>query len=303
MMVQPLRNCAAPRGRVQRSAALAAVAVVMATGLAACGGSPSSAAQSGQSASSASSGGITAPAEISKAGVFTLCADLVYPPMTFTKNNAAAGFDVDLANALASKMGVHAQFEQTGFPNIIGALEGGKCDGIMNGMNGTPARGKQIGMVPYLEDGHGFAVPKGNPKHITTVDDLAGKNVATQLGSSDQQYLEDLNKQLAASGKPKINIVTFSQDPAAFAALSTGKVDAFFQDLVVLGYYAKSFANSIDVAHVSVNQQTIVIGLRKSDTALKTALTQGVKELYADGTVKKLAAKWGIGDLNLLKQS
>jgi polar amino acid transport system substrate-binding protein len=301
------------RVRSARSAvvALGSLAVVVSLALSGCSSSGSSGDATGPLTSTAPTGQpttgavdtISTPTEIKQAGALNVCADLTYPPMTFMQNSNPAGFDVDLANALAQEMGSHAEFHQTGFPAIIAALNGKKCDAIMNGMNGTPQRGKEIDMIPYLEDGHGFAVQKGNPEHLESVDDLAGKRVATQLGSSDQQYLEDMNKQLVQNGKKKINIVTYSQDPAAFEALGTGKVDAFFQDLVVLGYYAQRFGDAVSVANVSVNQQSIIIGLRKSDTQLHDALTQALAHAYSDGTVAQIAKKWGIPEMNLLPKS
>ncbi|MFC0862347.1 ABC transporter substrate-binding protein [Sphaerimonospora cavernae] len=256
------------------------------------------------SSESSSGGGAAAsgaPADSKKAGDLNICADLGYPPMTFMKDNNPAGFDVDLANALAAKMGVQAKFQQTGFPNIIAALQSGKCDAIMNGMNGTPARGEQIAMIPYLEDGHGFAVAKDNPKNITGLDDLTGKRVATQLGSSNQEFLEEQSKSMVDQGKEPIEIVSFPQDTAAFAALGTGKVDAFFQDLVVLGYYGLTHPDKISIANVSANKQTVVIGTRKNDTDLIDSLTKSLDELYQDGTVSQIAKTWGIPDINLLK--
>lgn len=265
----------------------------------------SSSSPSGNSGGTSGAAGspIAAPADIQKAGVVTFCADLTYPPLTFMQNNQPTGIDVDLADAITGLMGVKAQFQQTGFPDIIGALQTGKCDAIMNGMNGTAKRGKEIAMVPYLEDGHGFAVAKSNPKNISTLDDLAGKSVATQLGSSDQQYLEDLSKKFTTEGKKAINIVTYPQDTAAFAALGTGRVDAFFQDLSVLGYYAKKYSDTVQIANVSTNNQPIVIGVRKDNTDLIAAFKKALGMLYKNGKVAAVAKKWGVPDLNLLSNT
>lgn len=285
--------------------AAAAVLASLTLALTSCSSSsPSSNASSVPNGTSAAEGSaIAAPADIKKAGVVTFCADLTYPPLTFMENNTPTGIDVDLANALTGLMGVKAKFQQTGFPDIIGALQTGKCDAIMNGMNGTEKRGKEIAMVPYLEDGHGFAVAKSNPKNIATLDDLAGKSVATQLGSSDQQYLEELSKQFAAAGKKTINIVTFPQDTAAFAALGTGRVDAFFQDLLVLGYYAQKYSDTVEIAKVSTNNQPIVIGVRKNNTDLISAFEKALGQIYKDGKVIDVAKKWGVPDLNLLQDT
>ena len=284
--------------------AVACVFASLALVLAGCSSSgstsPGAATHNPNGATGAAGSGIAAPADVQKAGVVTFCADLSYPPLTFMENNKPSGIDVDLADALTALMGVKARFQQTGFPDIIGALQTSKCDAIMNGMNGTEQRGKEIAMVPYLEDGHGFAVAKSNPKNISALEDLAGKSVAAQLGSSDQQYLQDLSKQFTGEGKKAINIVTFPQDTAAFAALGTGRVDAFFQDLLVLGYYAQKYSDAVQISDVSTNNQPIVIGVRKNDPELVAAFEKGLGQLYKNGTVNDVAKKWGIPDANLL---
>lgn len=242
---------------------------------------------------------LTPPPDIKSSGLFKICADIVYPPYTFKKDNQTVGIDADVANTLAKAMGVTVQWEQTAFPDIVGALQGSKCDAIINGINGTAAHAKVIAQVSYLQDTKGFITKKGNPEHISTLNDLAGKTVATQLGSSTATYLEGLNKTFESEGKTPLKITTLPQDTAAFSAVLTGRVDTYFQDLPVLGYYARNYSQ-VTVLPISVNPQTNVVGIRKNDSALIAAVNDGVNQMYKLGIMQSIAKKWGDPASNLL---
>ncbi|MGI8761563.1 MAG: ABC transporter substrate-binding protein [Jatrophihabitantaceae bacterium] len=243
---------------------------------------------------------LTVPADVKSAGALSICADITYPPYTFVQNNMPTGFDVDMANTLAKAMGVRAEFHQTGFPGIIGALQGRKCDVIINGMNGTADHAKVINQVPYLQDSQGFITKQGSSIHIKSLDDLAGKSVVTQLGSTNAVYLQNLSTKLVAAGKQAIKITTLAQNPLAFEAVLSGRADVFYQDRPVLGYYSTKFPGQVTIADLSVNPQTVVIGLRKDEQALTDTLQQGINEMYKRGLLQKIAAKWGIQPGNYL---
>ncbi|MGI8761548.1 MAG: ABC transporter substrate-binding protein [Jatrophihabitantaceae bacterium] len=265
--------------------------------------SPSAGTHSGGTGtgSTGSSGAFTlvAPPDIKAAGVIKICADIVYPPYTFIQDNKPTGIDVDVANALAGAMGVHVEWVQTGYVGIFSALEGGKCDAIINGINGEADHDKVLAQIPYLQDTQGFITKKGNPANIKALNDLAGKSVATQLGSTTAQYLTKLNKQFQAQGKTPMNIVTLPQDTAAFSALLAGRVDTYFQDGPVLGYYATKY-NDVEVLPLVVNPETVVVGMRKNDTALIGVVTEGIKKIYELGVMQGIAKKWGDPLSNLL---
>lgn len=283
---------------------MAAVTGAILLAVAACGNSSTS---SGGSKSdspksngpNASSFTLKAPPSVKSANVLKVCADIVYPPFTFREDNKAVGIDVDLVSSIAEAMGVKVEWVQTSFPGIIGALQGKKCDAIVNGINGTPEHEKVIAQVAYLRDTKGFITKKGNPANIKTLDDLSGKNVATQLGSSTEEYLKGLNKKFKSENKAPFTLTAFPQDTAAFAAVLSNRVDTYFQDVPVLGYYAKKHSD-IEILPIEVSAQTNVVGLRKDDTELAAAFKDGISKMYELGIMKKIAEKWGVPDKNFL---
>ena len=236
------------------------------------------------------------PAVLEKAGEWNICADMTYPPMTFVKANQPQGVDVDLANALAEKMGTTAKFNQTGFPGIIAALNAGKCDSINNGMNVTEERQQEIDFVEYAKATQSFMVAKGDEGAYSSLEDFAGKSVGVQVGSANLEFLEGENKKLEQAGKQTIDLKPFPKDVDAVAALRTGKVDAYFADTAVVAYYESQNPDQFFATDVVLNPIPYGIGIRKDEPELEQALQQGVDELYQSGEAQRILNKWNLGE-------
>lgn len=278
--------------RVLGSMAVAALA------LSAC----SSGGSSPSAAGSASGGGgtIAVPDTIKTAGQLVWCVDVSYPPEEFYAEDGttAQGSDVDIANEIGARFGVKTQIDNTGFDGIIPALLAKKCDLIISGMNDTEERAKQVDFVDYLKVGQGLLVPAGNPKSIHTLDDLSGKAVAVQLGTTNKDALDAKNTELKAAGKAGIDIQTFEKDTDAFQQLALGRVDAFSTDSPVVAFYNSKPENKgkFEIGGTPIDPAPIGIAVRKEDTALKTAVQAAIDAMYADGTMESITDKWGMTD-------
>ncbi len=150
--------------------------------------------------------------------------------------------------------------------------------------------------------GQGLLVKAGNPKGIKTLDDLSGKAVAVQLGTTNKDAIDATNKKLVAAGKPKIDIQTFEQDTDAFQQLALGRVDAYSGDSPVCAYYAAKPDNAgkFEVGGTPIDPIPIGIAVRKEDSDLKTAVQAAMDAMYADGTLKSIVDKWGMTDAVVL---
>jgi polar amino acid transport system substrate-binding protein len=269
--------------------ALVVLTVLVATG---CGGGSKSSNSGTTTASSGSA--IQAPASISSAGKLVFCSDITYPPEESYKPGTTIpeGSDIDIGNYIAKKMGVTAEFDNTGFDGIIAALLAKKCDAIISGMNDTPERRKQVFFVDYLKVGQSFMVKSGNPDHITSVATLAGKAASVETGTTNKDYLDKQSQMLKSQGKQAIKVVTFPKDTDAANALKTGKVDAYFGDAPVVAYYIEKDPKSFAIGGTPVNPISIGIALLKSDTELQAAVQKAVDMMYADGTIDTILKKW-----------
>ena len=223
-------------------------------------------------------------------GSFTFCSDITYPPEEFYVGSKPAGSDIDIGTAVAKQLGKTAKFTNTGFDGIIAALQAKKCDAIISGMNDTATRRKQVDFVDYLSVGQSLMVKQGNPGHVTKLASLAGKTVSVEVGTTNKDFLDAESKKLQKQGKPAIKVQSYPKDTDAAAALKTGRVDAYFGDSPVVAYYIqkdKSFA----FAGAPINPIPVGIALRHHD-ANEAAIRKAVKKLYANGTMKRILAKW-----------
>jgi polar amino acid transport system substrate-binding protein len=264
--------------------------------LAACGG--------GTSPTPAPNAAITPPDAVKTAGKLVWCVDVSYPPEEFyaADGTTAQGSDVDIAKEIGKRFGVGTQIDNTGFDGIIPALLAKKCDLIISGMNSTEERKQQVDFVEYLKVGQGLLVPAGNPKGIHGLDDLSGKSVAVQLGTTNKDVLDAASAKLKAAGKDAIDVQTFQADTDAFQQLALGRVDAFSTDSPVVAYYSTLPENKgkYEVGGTPIDPIAIGIAVRKEDTALRDAVQAAIDAMYADGTMASIVGTWGMTDAVVL---
>ena len=249
-------------------------------------------------AASPSPAGLVPPERIKTAGTLIVCSDVSYAPEEFyaADGSTAQGSDIDLAGEIAKRWGVTIQVDNTPFDAIIAALKAKKCDMILSGMNSTDERKKEVDFVDYLKVGQGLLVKTGNPKNIKTLDDLSGKSVAVQLGTSNKDTLDAKDKELKAAGKPGIDIVGFEKDTDAFQQLALGRVDAYSTDSPVVAYYNSlpDNAGKFEVGGTPIDPIAIGVALRKDDPGMKDAVQAAIDAMYADGALKAIVDKWGM---------
>jgi len=241
----------------------------------------------------AAAAAIAPPPSIASAGRIAFCSDLGYPPMESLQGSRPVGADIDIGSAIGKSMGVKTQFRNVGFDGIIAALLTKKCDAIISGMTDTAQRRKQVDFTDYLIVGMSLMVKKGNPHHITGLASLPGRRVAVQLGTTEKDALTALNKRLSKQHRKPVVIKLFNKDSDAAAALFTGKVDAYFSDDPPVGYYVKKSGGKFEVAADKIQAAPYGVATRKHDP-LGAATRKGIAQLYANGTMKSILAKWGL---------
>jgi polar amino acid transport system substrate-binding protein len=229
-------------------------------------------------------------------GVLQLGSDIAYAPIEFFEEGTTnpEGLDIDLADALAEELGVRAEFTNSGFDGLIGALNVSRFDAIMSAMTITEDRSKQIDFVPYLSAGTDILVPAGNPKGITGVEDLSGLTVGAELGTIQVQQMTDANVELKAAGKAEINIATFDVNPLAVEQLRLGRVDAVLADSPVVANDASLSDGALEALGLTIEAAPYGIGVRKTSTELKAALEDALQKVINSGKYDEILKKWGL---------
>jgi polar amino acid transport system substrate-binding protein len=297
--------------------ALAVVAVLLVAG---CGSSSSSSSTSPTPAASGSTatGGWT-EADLAaiqadpalKSGLpagmtsIRVASDIPYPPWEYydpaTSKNPA-GFDFDLSQAIAKKIGVPASFNQTPFDSIILSIKGGKNDMIMSDMYDNAEReGEGVSFVDYAFDGTSILVKKGNPNGISTLDDLAGKTVACESGTTQQAFLQKQNKDFTAAGKTPMKILALPNQPAALLAVTSGRAVGDLTDHSTASYIAQTTndGNTFEVVADpqfpnGYDPQMVGIGIVAKNTQLIDTVQKALQALIDDGSYAKIIAKYGL---------
>jgi polar amino acid transport system substrate-binding protein len=261
--------------------------------LAACGGGEDEAAKS-TPAGSATTAAATAP-ELED-GVLNVGSDIAYAPIEFFQEGTQTpdGLDIDLAKALAEELGVTAEFTNTGFDGIIGALTAQRFDVLISAMTVTDERSQQIDFIPYFSAGTDILVPAGNPNNIQGVEDLSGLTVGVQIATIQVDQLQAANDELKAAGKPEINVLTFDQNPLAVEQLRTGRADAVIADSPIVANDARLSDGKLEALGLAIEAAPYGIGVRKGSTELKAAVEEALQTLEANGTYDEILAKWGL---------
>ncbi|WP_030379405.1 MULTISPECIES: ABC transporter substrate-binding protein [unclassified Streptomyces] len=296
-----------------RTAAVGALAVAGTLLLAGCGDQTDKGSDSGSDSSSSSSSAPLAdklPSDIRKAGVIKVGSDIAYPPVEFMKDGKATGIDPDIADALGKQLGVKFQFQNGKFDQLIVGLQAGRTQVIMSAMNDTKDRqngidsdnGKKAGdgidFVDYFTAGTSILVQKGNPKGIKTLDDLCGRVVALQRGTTSEGVAKAQNKKCKADGKKVISLQTFDTDPEALLRLKQGASVADLNDFPVAAYNAKTSGGGKDFEVIGdqIEAGPYGIGVSKKNTQLRDALQAAVDAIIKNGEYKKILEKWNVTD-------
>lgn len=232
---------------------------------------------------------------IKASGVLRVGLEATYPPMEYVEGGAITGFDVDFARKLAERLGVKAEFVNVGWDEIFEGLNGRKYDLIISSMNVTPDRAKIVDFAEYTRMSQVYVCRKGVT--VKTEQDLAGKSVIAQLGTTAEDWLQLVRERVKG-----IKIVrTFKSGPELFAQVKAGKADCLIADEPVGKYYAKMSPDQLEVTGEAIASEPVGIALRKKEADLKAAVEKAVASLQAEGTVKALGEKWFGGELGQTK--
>lgn len=244
--------------------------------LAACGGT---------SDTGTSTGGDTSLSSVKEAGEIVFATEGTYKPFSYHEGGAGdlTGYDVEVAKAVADKLGVKAKFEETQWDSIFAGLEASRFDAIANQVTVSPERQEQYELSTPYTVSRGVLVTLESNTDIKSFDDLKDKTTAQSLTSN--WYA------LATSKGAKVEAVEGWAQAAAL--LQDGRVDASVNDKLTVDDYFKNTSNSgLKIVATTDESSDASMAFRKGSTALKDAVDVALKDLGADGTLTKLSEKF-----------
>ena len=270
----------------RRSFLAAAGLSVAALALTACGGSSSSVASSvASSASSEAASTSAAAGELTTvmAGKLTMATNATFPPYEMTTDSGdIEGIDVDTAKAIAEKLGLELQIDDMDFDAALLSVQQGKADIAMAGITVTDERKAVMAFSDSYATGiQSIIVPEGSD--IASPDDLAGKKIGTQRGTTGYIYCTD--------DFGEDSVVAYDNGLTAVQALNNGQVDAVVIDNAPAKEYVAANPG-LKVLETSYAEEDYAIGMNKDNTALVEAVNAALEELKADGTLQSIVDKY-----------
>lgn len=237
-------------------------------------------------------GADTSLEDIRAKGKFVVGLDATFAPMGFTdENGEIVGFDIDLARAVAEKMGLEVEFQPIDWNSKAMELESGNIDVIWNGFSISDERRQEVLFTdPYLSTGQVIVVNADSD--IQTKADLAGKKIALQDGSTSETALKEDTATYESIGEE--NISRFKENTAVLMELEVGRVDAVVIDEIFVRYYLskENMADKFKVLDEGFAEEDYGVGGRLTDKSFIDALNTAIQECISDGTASEYAIKW-----------
>ena len=270
--------------KISRRSFMAAAAVsVAALAMTACGGSASSASSVASSAASSEAVSSSA-AELTtvETGKLTMATNATFPPYEMTADSGEIeGIDVDTAKAIAEKLGLELQIDDMDFDAALLSVQQGKADIVMAGVTVTDERKAVMDFSDSYATGiQSIIVP--NDSDIASPDDLAGKKIGTQRGTTGYIYCSD--------DFGEDSVVAYDNGLTAVQALNNGQVDAVVIDNAPATEYVAANPG-LKVLDTSYAEEDYAIGMAKG-SALEDAVNKALEELKADGTLQAIVDKY-----------
>ena len=228
--------------------------------------------------------------KIQKNGKLVVGMSADYAPYEFhyideNGKDVIGGFDVDIANEIANKIGVNLVIQEMDFDALVSALPAGKVDLVISGMNPTEERAKVVDFSEvYYNSKHGILVRAEDADKYQTFADLEGAKVGVQLGSTQEK--------IAKTEIPNVNLQQLSNINNLILELKAGKVDAIVMEKPVAEMAVKSNPE-LAVGKPIYEEQTggNAVGIAKNNPQLLAKVNEVITELNESGKMDEYIEK------------
>lgn len=219
----------------------------------------------------------------SSSGVLTMATNAEFPPYEYYDNGEIVGIDVEIANAIAEKLGMTLAIDDIAFDSIISSIQSGKADIGLAGMTISEDRLKNVDFSNTYTTASQMIIVK-NDSDLVSLDDLKGKAIGVQLGTTGDIYATDYE----ASGS---TIERYSKGFEAIQALSQGKIDAVVIDLEPAKVFVAA-NEGIQMLEEALTVEEYAIAVKKGNTELLDKINGALSELKDSGELQNIIDKY-----------
>ena len=223
-------------------------------------------------------------------GKLTMSTNATFPPYEMLADDGSfEGIDVEVAGAIAEKLGLELQIDDMGFDAALLAVQGDspKADIVMAGVTVTEDRQLVMNFSDSYATGIQVVIVKEGSE-IKSIDDLEGKKIGTQMGTTGYIYCSDTPEN---GGYGEENVIAYDSGITAVQALVNGQVDCVVIDNEPAQAYVKANAG-LSILDTEFTNEDYAIGMNKGNACLLAAVNAAMAELKADGTFQKIVDKY-----------
>lgn len=235
------------------------------------------------------------PDAIKADGKITVGTEATYAPAEFLAEDGKTitGFDIDLFKAVAARLGLTADFQQSTFGAIIPGVQTGKYELGVSAFTVNNERKQQALMVTYFSAGTQWAVKKDNPQGVS-IDEPCGKSVAVQKDTVQVDDVTVRSTACTSAGKPAVTINPYPGQDAVANSVVSGKDDAMLADSPVTAYAVKQTDGQLQTLGDIYDSAPYGYVAAKTQTQFAEALREAVQSLIDDGSYLQVLQAWGV---------
>ncbi|MER8390608.1 ABC transporter substrate-binding protein [Mesorhizobium sp. M1340] len=238
------------------------------------------------------------PEEIRTAGKITAVNNGSFPPYEIVTGTELSGATKDISDAIGQLLGIEVDHASVaGLPALLSGINAGRYQFAMGPVGDYPDRQKSNDFVDWVREYVVFAVEKGNPQGITSLDTACGKRIAVMSGGSAEKVIKQQAQKCTEGGKPAVEVQSFTDQPSSILAVRSKRSDAFFSSQAPLTYFVEQAKGQLELAGVGqangfkdIYQGAVV----KKGSPLGGVLLDAFKILMKNGTYAAVMKKWGL---------
>jgi polar amino acid transport system substrate-binding protein len=232
--------------------------------------------------------------DVKKRGELVIGLEAQYTPYEFFKDGEIIGYDVDILNKFAAKLGVKLKLVDTEWNGIIPALIAKKFDAVLSGMTITKERAQKLNFgMPYAEATNVILV-RADDASINTAEDIAGKRAGAQISSAGDKLAKEFAEVLKAKGKPGYaDYKLYDHYPEAYIDLTNKRIDAVINSLSTLAVVMKEQPGKYKVVGGIQNLKAYFgMAFRQDDIDFLKFANEQFAEMKKSGELSALQTKW-----------